>query len=246
MRWSGQCSERQSSTKTRSPYSAPWNSSLALLLDTRARRQLIASHRRWLPGAAIFRLPWLDRDRRAALDAEERAVLGGRAQRRAVAVGRARRSRRSTATAFDRLLIADVGVAAAAAAARRAAACGSGRRRARPGLDALSCPSRSSLLGAVAVLPAVGYIIGGKDPGVYMNEGIQIAQRGALVVPRSGRRGGAAVRARPVLSVASATGLLRARASWGSSSRTRTPARSSASFRTSSRRRSPSATASTA
>ena len=26
----------------------------------------------WLPGAVIFRLPWLDRDRRAALDAEER------------------------------------------------------------------------------------------------------------------------------------------------------------------------------
>src|SRR5690349_3514135 len=27
----------------------------------------------WLPGAALFRLPWLDRERRAALDAEERA-----------------------------------------------------------------------------------------------------------------------------------------------------------------------------
>ena len=26
----------------------------------------------WLPGAVIYRLPWLDRDRRAALDAEER------------------------------------------------------------------------------------------------------------------------------------------------------------------------------
>ena len=27
----------------------------------------------WLPGAALYRLPWLDRDRRAGLDAEERA-----------------------------------------------------------------------------------------------------------------------------------------------------------------------------
>src|SRR3954452_2896118 len=30
----------------------------------------------WLPGAAIFRLPWLTRDRRAALEAEERAFWG--------------------------------------------------------------------------------------------------------------------------------------------------------------------------
>jgi len=26
----------------------------------------------WLPGAAVFRLPWLNRDARASLDAEER------------------------------------------------------------------------------------------------------------------------------------------------------------------------------
>ena len=44
------------------------------------------------------------------------------------------------------------------------------------------------LLGVWRFFPPSEYIIGGKDPGVYMNEGIQIAQRGALVVARSGRR----------------------------------------------------------
>ena len=40
---------------------------------------------------------------------------------------------------------------------------------------------RSSLLGLWRFFPSSEYIIGGKDPGTYMNEGIQIAQRGALV-----------------------------------------------------------------
>ena len=30
--------------------------------------------------------------------------------------------------------------------------------------------------------PASEFIVGGKDPGAYMNEGIQIAQRGAFLV----------------------------------------------------------------
>ncbi len=49
-----------------------------------------------------------------------------------------------------------------------------------------------------------------------MNEGIQIAQRGAIDVPGSGRRGGAALRARSVLSVAPARPTTTACASWGS------------------------------
>ena len=33
-----------------------------------------------------------------------------------------------------------------------------------------------------ARVPPAEYIVGGRDPGVYMNEGIQIAQRGTLVI----------------------------------------------------------------
>ena len=52
-------------------------------------------------------------------------------------------------------------------------------------------PTRYSLiplavLGCAALLfarvPPAEYIVGGRDPGVYMNEGIQIAQRGTLVI----------------------------------------------------------------
>jgi len=38
------------------------------------------------------------------------------------------------------------------------------------------------VLGVRFFFPPAEYIIGGKDPGTYMNEGIQIAQRGSLVV----------------------------------------------------------------
>ena len=30
--------------------------------------------------------------------------------------------------------------------------------------------------------PPAEYVMGGKDPGTYMNEGVQIAQRGGLVI----------------------------------------------------------------
>src|SRR3954470_5253428 len=68
----------------------------------------------WLPGAAIFRLPWLDRQRRAGLDAEERlfwAVLLSVAVSLSLVLALAALDRYS----FERLLIGDVGGAAAAA-----------------------------------------------------------------------------------------------------------------------------------
>src|SRR6185503_13921442 len=43
-------------------------------------------------------------------------------------------------------------------------------------------PLALAVLGGWRFLPPSEYIIGGKDPGVYVNSGIQIAQRGALVV----------------------------------------------------------------
>jgi hypothetical protein len=133
----------------------------------------------WLPGAVIFRLPWLDRDRRAALDAEERffwAIVLSIAVSLSIVLGLAAFQRYS----FSRLLIGDVVVAAAAAAvARGRLRFGAAARR--PGMSALIAVALV-LVAAWRFFPPSEYIIGGKDPGTYMNEGIQIAQRGALVI----------------------------------------------------------------
>ncbi len=133
----------------------------------------------WLPGALIFRLPWLDRDRRAALDAEERlfwAVVISISVSLAVVLLLAAGHRYS----FSRLLLADLAVAAIAAAiGRRNLAMGAAARR--PGLSAL-IPLALLLLGLWRFFPASEYVIGGKDPGTYMNEGIQLAQKQALVI----------------------------------------------------------------
>lgn len=132
----------------------------------------------WLPGALIFRLPWLDRDRRAALDAEERlfwAIVLSLAVSLSFVLFLAAFHRYS----FPRLLAADAAVAVVAAGLAR------GRLRfdavRAPGLSAL-IPLALVLLGGWRFFPPSEYIIGGKDPGTYMNEGIQIAQQGALVV----------------------------------------------------------------
>ena len=133
----------------------------------------------WLPGAVIFRLPIADRDQRASLDAEERlfwAVIISAAVSLSVALGLAAAQRYS----FERLLVADVLISlVAAAVGRRGLALGAKARR--PGLGAL-LPLSLVLLGLWRFFPPAEYVIGGKDPGVYMNEGIQIAQRGSIVV----------------------------------------------------------------
>src|SRR3954467_648055 len=72
----------------------------------------------WLPGAAIMRTPWCNRDRRAALDAEERAfwsVILSTAASLAIVLGLAV-SQRYT---FARLLYGDVLLIAVCAAAAR-------------------------------------------------------------------------------------------------------------------------------
>lgn len=134
----------------------------------------------WLPGAVLFRLPMLDRDRRAALPAEERwywAVVLSTVISMTVVLALAALHRYS----FTRLLIADLlfaGVLAAAARFRLRL----GAHVRRPG-PAILIPIALSLIGVWRFTPPSEYIIGGKDPGVYVNEGMQIAQRGALVVP---------------------------------------------------------------
>ncbi len=133
----------------------------------------------WLPGAVIFRLPLAERDKRAALDAEERlfwAVIISLAVSLSIVVALAAAHRYS----FGRLIVADVAVAAlTAAAARFRLRLGPSARR--PGLTAL-LPLTLVILGLLHFFPPSEYIMGGKDPGTYISEGIQIAQRGAIVV----------------------------------------------------------------
>jgi len=133
----------------------------------------------WLPGAVMFRAPFLQRERRAALAAEERlywAVMLSVATSIALVLALASVHRYG----LQRLLIADVAIACAAAVISRFDL-RLGRSARPPGLTAL-LPIALLILGVWRFFPPSEYVIGGKDPGVYLNEGIQIAQRGTLVV----------------------------------------------------------------
>jgi hypothetical protein len=132
----------------------------------------------WLPGAVIFRLPVADRDRRAALDAEERlfwAVIVSCALSTSIVLVLALAHRYT----LERLVAADVAIAVIAAAAARFKLT-FGPRASRPRLWSL-LPLALIVFCVWRFFPPSEYIMGGKDPGVYMNEGIQIAQRGTLV-----------------------------------------------------------------
>lgn len=133
----------------------------------------------YLPGALAFRAPWGGRDRRAGLDAGERlfwAVVTSLACSLAgvlvlAALGQYR---------LERLLVLNAALCALVAAGAR------GRLRlgaaARPWRPADAVPLALVAAGLWLYFPASEFVVGGKDPGVYVNEGIQIAQRGALVV----------------------------------------------------------------
>ena len=133
----------------------------------------------WLPGAVLFRVPWFDRPRRAQLAAEERlywTVMLSVVASLAWVLVLAAAHRYS----FRALLVADSLTAVVVAAmARFDLRLGPSARW--PGTAAL-VPLALVILSAWRFLPPSEYIIGGKDPGVYLNEGIQIAQRGGLIV----------------------------------------------------------------
>lgn len=132
----------------------------------------------WLPGAVLFRAPFLDREKRAALDAEERlfwAVILSLAISVSLVMAMAAIHRYS----FSRLLIADLLIAGAVALASKFDL-RLGKSARWPGLTAL-LPLALVLLGLWRFFPPSEYMMGGKDPGTYMNEGVQIAQRGSLV-----------------------------------------------------------------
>ena len=142
------------------------------MISAAARLLVIA----WLPGAVIFRLPWASRDKRAALPAEERLfwqIIISLSISLALALSLAAAHRYSV----DRIVLADLVVSAVLA--------GAARLRVRM---IAAAPSTSALivlaivaLGAWRFFPPAEYVMGGKDPGTYVNEGIVIAQRGTLV-----------------------------------------------------------------
>ena len=115
----------------------------------------------WLPGAVIFRLPWLDRDRRAALAPEERAfwtVVISLSVYLSIVLALAVAHRYS----FPRLLAANLALAGlCAAAAGGRLRFGGGARRISP---AVAVPLTVIALGIWRFFPAAEYIIGGKDP----------------------------------------------------------------------------------
>src|SRR5687768_1806162 len=134
----------------------------------------------YLPGAVLFRMPGSSRVVRAALRIDERlfwAVILSIVWSLGVVLALAAAGQYS----FSRLLIVNGITTSALAAIAR------GRLLYiepldRRGLWPLLFPACLIALGSWLYLPASEYIVGGKDPGSYVNEGVQIAQRGSLVV----------------------------------------------------------------
>jgi hypothetical protein len=132
----------------------------------------------WLPGAVLFRAPAGDRARRASLDPEERlfwAVILSLTVSLAIVLGLAYLGRYTLA----RLVVTDLLITfAIAAVSRFDLRLGSTTRVPRA---TIVLPLLLIGLGIWRFFPPAEYVIGGKDPGVYMNEGVQIAQRGTFL-----------------------------------------------------------------
>jgi hypothetical protein len=134
----------------------------------------------YLPGAIVFRLPIADRAKRAALPAEERlfwAVIISILVTTTLAFVLAAMSVYSL-----RML---VGCNVATAAVLALASLGNLRLGANARLPGWTAVIPAVLIAAGVwmyfAVPAAEYVLGGRDPGVYVSEGIQIAQRQSLV-----------------------------------------------------------------
>lgn len=133
----------------------------------------------YLPGALLFRLPVAHRDRRAALDAGERAFWHVTLSV-AWSLGLVLLLAALDLYRFERLLALNAGLSIALIVFVRHRLAYGGSA-ARPG-PTLLVPLVLVGVGTWQFFPPGEYVIGGKDPGVYFNEGIQIAQRGSLVI----------------------------------------------------------------
>ncbi len=131
----------------------------------------------YLPGALVYRLPVLSRQRRAALAGEERAfwhVIISLAWSLAFVLGTAA----AGVYRYDYLIVGNLVISAAALAAGRDRLVYRGSA-AKVTIAAL-VPLVILSLGIWRFYPGSEYIVGGKDPGVYINEGIAIDRTGAL------------------------------------------------------------------
>lgn len=147
----------------------------------------------YLPGAALMRVPVADRYRREQLSADERAFWGV-VLSAAWSLGLAFVLALLHGYTSQRLLAANAILVVAIAIVWR--------RRLR--YDRPAPPTRWALvplaigLGALWLYqPPSEYIIGGKDPGVYVNAGVQIAQGGSIVF-RDSTAAGLPVAMRPL------------------------------------------------
>ena len=135
----------------------------------------------YLPGALLFRIPLLDRARRAALAVEERlfwAVVLSATLTSVVAFALAA----AGSYALERVLVVNGALCLGIALAWRS--------RLRLGPEAPK-PTRTAAMplallalacGLFFLVPPAEYVNGGRDPAVYFNSGIQIAQGGSLVI----------------------------------------------------------------
>ena len=132
----------------------------------------------YLPGAVVFRLPGRSREYRAALPFDERvfwAVLTSVVWSVFVVLALGALGQYS----FGRLLATNAAVSGLLILAFR------GRLRTKAPLvlsGSALVPLALIAAGLWLYFPASEYVIGGKDPGTYINTGIQIAQRGRVVV----------------------------------------------------------------
>ena len=136
----------------------------------------------WLPGAVLFAVPKWDRARRAALPAEERLfwhIVISLAWSLAVVLVLAA----SGAYRLEWVMTVNVLVIALLLSLARGKLGYSGTARA-PTASAL-VPVVLIVLAAVRFFPSSEYVIGGKDPGGYINQGVLIATRGSLVIHES-------------------------------------------------------------
>lgn len=133
----------------------------------------------YVPGALLYRLPVAHRARRAALDVEERAFWHVMLSL-AWSLGLVLALASFGAYRFERLLVANAILSGVIVLGCR------GRLRyrgeARRITWTIAFPIALVAIGLVRFQPTSEYIIGGKDPGTYINEGIQIAQRGSIVI----------------------------------------------------------------
>jgi hypothetical protein len=131
----------------------------------------------YVPGALLFRMPLADRARRAALSPEERAFW-------AIVISLVWTTFAALALgalghySLPHLLLLNGAASAIALVMWRQRLIYDSAPK-RIGWSAAG-PAVLVALGLWLYFPGSEYVVGGKDPGVYFNQGIQIAQRGTL------------------------------------------------------------------